>query len=394
MALGVALMSMSSVANAAVHRVLYAFRAGSDGAYPLAGLTILGATLYGTTTGGGSFGEGTVFALTSGAETVLHAFAGGSDGSTPNAGLTNLGGTLFGTTYLGGGSSGCPNGCGTVFSVSPTSGAETVVYAFKGFLNNDGAYPFAGLIALGGDLYGTTSAGGGGMSGGAFSIAPTAGAEIVFQSISGYAGDNPEAALVDVGGTLYGTAFSGGNSAKCDNGGCGTVFSWNPDAGAPAALHQFQDSPDGLNPEASMIYLNGSLIGTTFAGGAYGKGSVFAVDLLTGAERVLYSFKGSSDGAYPAANLINLAGTLYGTTSQGGESATCAAAGGCGTVFSIATKSRAEQVVYAFGGGRDGATPEGGLAAEGGTLYGTTAYGGNADKCSNGGCGTVFSFTP
>ena len=51
---------------------------------------------------------------TSGSENVVYAFGGGSDGAGPFAGLINIGGTLYGTTIGGG-----DFGHGTVFAVTP-----------------------------------------------------------------------------------------------------------------------------------------------------------------------------------------------------------------------------------------------------------------------------------
>jgi len=60
----------------------------TDGAYPASGLTLDGSNLYGTTTGGGLYGDGTVFSvpLTGGTVTTLASF-NGSDGSDPQGGL-------------------------------------------------------------------------------------------------------------------------------------------------------------------------------------------------------------------------------------------------------------------------------------------------------------------
>ena len=75
----------------------------------------------------------------------------------------------------------------------------------------------------------------------------------------------------------------------------------------------------------------GNLYGTTEQGGAYGFGVVFKLT-PGGAETVLYSFTGGSDGADPAASLIrDKAGNLYGTTEEGGAS-------GDGVVFKVTTK--------------------------------------------------------
>jgi len=138
-------------------------------------------------------------------------------------------------------------------------------------------------------------------------------------------------------------------------------------------------SGDGHYPDASLINVNGTLYGTTLGGGANGDGTVFAIT-TSGTETVLHSFGGSGDGANPLASLINVKGTLYGTTVSGG-------ANGDGTVFAIAT-SGAETVLYSFkGGSRDGENPYASLINVNGKLYGTTLYGG---KYGN---GTVFAIT-
>ncbi len=91
---------------------LYDF-AGSDGFKPQAGL-VQGSdgNFYGTTTGGGANnGKGTVFKITpSGTLTTLYSFAG-SDGAFPQAGLVQgSDGNFYGTTAGGG-----ANFAGTVF---------------------------------------------------------------------------------------------------------------------------------------------------------------------------------------------------------------------------------------------------------------------------------------
>jgi len=110
--------------------VLYSFKGGRDGEYPLLSTPILDKTgnLYGTTPRGGdsACNCGTVFKLapSSGGrwkETVLHRFTGGSDGSAPESGLTiDAAGRLYGTTYVGG-NAGCYGnfGCGVVFEITP-----------------------------------------------------------------------------------------------------------------------------------------------------------------------------------------------------------------------------------------------------------------------------------
>ena len=107
--------------------------------------------------------------------------------------------------------------------------------------------------------------------------------------------------------------------------------------------------------------------------------------------RLLYTFKGGTDGAGPEAGLIlDKAGNLYGTTVGGG---TGCSSGGCGTVFRLAPDG-SETVLYSFAGGTDGAYPEAGLIRDGsGNFYGTTNGGGNSG-CDGEGCGTVFGLAP
>ena len=141
--------------------VLYSFTGAPDGSVPQASLIRdSSGTFYGTTINGGDVtcsnpaGCGTVFKLdASGNETVLYSFTGKGDGRSPSAGLVrDAAGNLFGTTTGGGAS-----GFGTVFKLDAT-GNETVLHSFAG--GSDGAGPSAGLIPGGPDLYGTTVGGG------------------------------------------------------------------------------------------------------------------------------------------------------------------------------------------------------------------------------------------
>jgi uncharacterized repeat protein (TIGR03803 family) len=324
-------------------------------------------------------------------EQVIHSFAGKGvyDGDFPLAPLINVNGTLYGTTNQGGLNSCSFWGCGTVFSINPTTGAEAVVYAFKG--GSDGYYPHAGLIDVNDIFYGTTWGGGSGGGGGTvYSVTP-GGTERVIYSFGSTAGDGvfPNAGLIDVNGTLYGTTEMGGG-APC--GLCGTVFSIDPKTGVEAVLYAFKGGSDGEKPMGELINIKGTLYGTTVEGGTgicssggpnVGCGTIFSVT-TNGIENVLYSFKGGSDGAAPAAGLIKVKGILYGTTEEGGsQNCVYESEGGCGTVFSV-TPSGTETVLHAFRAGN----PVGSLIEFKGMLYGTTTKGGR--ECA----GTVFKISP
>ena len=376
--------------------VIYSFKAnGADGKYPVAGLTNVNGTLYGTTDNGGVGGCfdgcGTVFKVTTGGkEQVVYSFAGGSDGAFPQAALTNVHGTLYGTT-LGGGGTGCEDslGCGTVFSIT-TAGAERVLYRFAGY-PTDGAYPEASLTNVNDTLYGTT------WQGGTYGCNKyVSGCGVIFKILPsgkytllhnfGDTGDGafPAAALINADGVLYGTTGGGGVNG-CEGTGCGTVFSITT-AGTEIVLYKFAGGKDGWYPEAPLVNAHGTLYGTTSSGGTIGWGTVFSIT-TAGTESVLYSFAGyPTDGARPTAGLTDIDGVLYGTTSLGGGTPCGQFSEGCGTAFSITT-SGTESVLYSFAGGSDGLSPEGALTKVHGTLYGTTSHGGARNR------GTVYSLS-
>ena len=86
--------------------------------------------------------------------------------------------------------------------------------------------------------------------------------------------------------------------------------------------------------------------------------------------KVIYSFQGGTDGAYPISDLIaDAEGNLYGTTSQGG---TGCGGQGCGTVFQLVKTSKGweEKIIYNFPNGTV-AVPVVGLISDAiGNLYG------------------------
>ena len=355
------------------YKSLYSFKAGQDGGWPEAGMTAMSGALYGTTSGGGVHGRGTVFKITAaGVESVVYAFGDKPDGAVPEASMMLLNGQLYGTTDEGGSAND-----GTVFTVNPLTGKERVILSFKGA---NGANPQGGLVAIGGTLYGTTSVGGRYRYGTVFS-ASTSGAERVLHSFKDYmnGGDGavPQASMIDVSGALYGTTEYGGASNN------GSIFEAST-SGAEKVIYSFQDGADGAHPADNLRAFDGALYGTAEGGYA---GSVFKVG-TSGALTALYDFKAAPDGALPEAGLVALNGTLYGTTIHGGSSSYyCLATAGCGTVFSVST-SGTEQVLYRFRGIKDGAFPQANLTMLNGVLYGTT-YGGGAKRF-----GTVFEVTP
>ena len=243
--------------------------------------------------------------------TTLHRFAG-SDGAYPYAGLLHGNdGNAYGTTYSGG-----AHNKGVVFKISGRSGAVTTLHSFVG---RDGANPQSTLIQAGGfgDLYGTTSSGGRHNQGSVFKMNPRSGAVTTLHSFTrfaGFDGENPQSALaLRSDGDLYGTTPYGGAYGK------GTIFKIPRMSGALKTLHSFTGT-DGATPQANLISgADGNLYGTTYEGGANDEGTVFMVS-ASGAVTTIHSFVGS-DGGNPDSKLIRGSdGYLYGTTSTGGSS--------------------------------------------------------------------------
>ncbi|MBV8067081.1 MAG: hypothetical protein JO113_03810 [Candidatus Eremiobacteraeota bacterium] len=389
---GTTAQSRAVAGPASSYRVLYSFRAGSDGMWPQGNLTDVNGTLYGTTwVGGGKgciqsgppYGCGTVFSITtSGNEKVLHSFSG-PDGAFPTASLIDVNGTLYGTTYRGGAHNTCNTiggGCGTVFSIT-TKGKVKVLYNFAG--GPDGAQPSAaaGLIDVNGTLYGTTIYGGTYNRGTVFSISAT-GKEKVLYSFGLHDGWNPNSGLTDIRGTLYGTTSRGGGRHVF-----GTVFSITT-GGAEHVLRSF-NGYNGALPQGSLLGVKGTLYGTASDGGVRGAQNGTVFDIRKTGKRGLHvlhyfdQYSSGDDGRVPLAGLIEVNDKLYGTTWIGGS--------GGGTVFSLSTSGE-ERVLHIFGPGRagvpDGLSPFGSLIGVNGTLYGTTTSGGSDDD------GTVFALKP
>ena len=292
-------------------------------------------------------------------ENVLYRFTGATDGGSPLAGLLfDRAGNLYGTSSQGGDLSGCAlRGCGVVYRLSPNSAngwTESVLYTFTD--GTDGAAPVAGLADHAGNLYGTAA------GGGDLGCNPPDGCGVVFElshTASGWKqtvlytfdgsphGNGPSASLLfDSAGNLYGTAAVGGNTKLCFTNGCGVVFELSP-------------SSAGWK------------------------------------QKVLHTFSGGRDGAYPQAGLVfDAAGNLYGTTANGGNNLTSCGDvfPGCGVVFELSRTSTGgwkETVLHTFSGGKDGAIPVTGLIFDkSGNLYGTTSAGGGATNCQE--CGVVF----
>lgn len=211
-------------------------------------------------------------------------------------------------------------------------------------------------------------------------------------------GAEPYAGLtLDAAGNLYGTTSAGGGANhngeifRMSHVGSGWIFT---------PLYSFHEKPDGAVPYSGVIFgPDGALYGMTYEGGQNDAGTVYRLrpspTVCTAAlcpweETVLYSFcpqRPCTDGAGPSLSnvVFDKAGNMYGATESGGID-------NSGVVFKLTPSngSWTESVIYSFPSSCDnGCGPEGNLIFDSaGNLYGTTCCGGQY------GSGTAFELSP
>jgi uncharacterized repeat protein (TIGR03803 family) len=265
----------------------------NKGQNPLARLVSDGAGfLWGTTSQGGAFNQGTVFKInvSSGALTTVVEFTGNSTnnkGANPSAELINDGvGYFWGATDSGG-----IDSQGTIFKINASNGQMTTLFEFTGSgANINGRLPASGLTKdSSGFIWGTTMYGGASNNGTVFKMNASTGALTTMAEFTGKSGlnvgANPTAKLANDGaGFLWGTTEVGGAFGLND--GYGTVFKVNALTGELTTLFEFNDPEfyhGSTNPSSGSFPRSGALIkhtdgnfyGTTSAGGPGGRGNVF-----------------------------------------------------------------------------------------------------------------------
>lgn len=192
--------------------ILHSFTGGVDGGSPSEGVILAGTNLYGTTYFGGSNSAGTVFTVgTNGGNlSVLHHFGGGTnDGANPSGPLTLVGSSLYGITTEGG-----TNNVGTVFTIGTNGAGYAILHSFSGG-TLDGASPqFGPLVANGNLLYGSTRNGGTANVGLVFQIATDGTGFAVLNSFGATATDStfPVYPPIFVNSNFYGMATDGGSN--------------------------------------------------------------------------------------------------------------------------------------------------------------------------------------
>ena len=364
----------ANVALGADFTVLHSFAGGAAGGdFPQYGtVTVSGSTLFGTTMFGGIDNKGTIFRLNKdgGGFGVMHSFAGSSgwssnpDGYFPQGGLTLSGSKLFGTAVYGG-----IYGIGNIFSINTNGNDFNVLHSFSG--GEDGAHPYDDLTASGPTMYGMAYSGGGGY-GAIYKMNPDGSN---FTSVVPFSGSNhgPLGGLTISGTKMYGMTRWSGNIVEG-----GSLFRINTDLTGFEVLHTFTGAADdGKSPLNSTLTLCGStLYGVTGAGGTYGNGTLFKINLDGSDFSVLHSF---DVGENPQGDLTLVGSSLYGISMSGGSSH-------AGMIYKIDTDGSDFTIAHPFSyNDGNGTHPIGGLTLDGSTLYGMTMSGGQYGK------GTVYA---
>jgi uncharacterized repeat protein (TIGR03803 family) len=287
-------------------------------------------------------------------------------------------------TAAGGGS----QESGTLFLLN-TDGSG---FAAQNFPGGQGAAIPTGYLTIDsqGGLLGTTAWGGAFDNGTIY--------RSVLSSIHDFSLNGAWSMVIPYWNKLYGIAGLGGVEY-------GGVFSMYPDGTDFTYLVTFTGGRDGFYGQGLTIS-GGLLYGTTAAGGDWGNGNIFRVDINGAGLTNLYNFTAfrasapytNADGASPG-TLIMADNMLYGTAASGGPGIErdYQSALGAGTIFSIRANGTEFRVLHAFSSTQqqypghytnsDGVQPANALVLSAKTLYGIATKGGT------GATGTIFSIS-
>jgi uncharacterized repeat protein (TIGR03803 family) len=208
-----------SISRAGQFRKLHDFNPAGDGHIPSAVLIDAAQNVYGSTSGGGSYGKGTIYklSLTTGVYSILYQFTGDEDGSGPVLGSIGPDGTLYGVTLTGKGRA----FDGTLFSLSPSGAAytlDTLAYsteAVGAFFSGPTLAPSGKLLVyVGNSLF----------------VYDKVARQLLQQFETAATGEDPTGQLaLAPDGSIVGTTSNGGlDCPESEEYGCGVVFRYTP----------------------------------------------------------------------------------------------------------------------------------------------------------------------
>ncbi len=328
--------------------------------------------LYGTNYAGGKYGHGTIYKISAaGIFSVLRHLAYATDGSGPAVSLViGTDGNFYGMNKSGGAFNN-----GTIFKITP-AGIYTVLRSLKSA--TDGGFPFGSLLkGIDGNFYGMTSEGGTNFFGTAFKITPTGVFTLLTSFNGGITGNEPLESLVqDAEYGYLGTSAGGGVYNN------GTIFRICGDN--YKVVRSLNKPTDGGTPKGTLLLAkDGNFYGTTSDGGTSNSGTIFKLT-PAGVYTVIHHLVGFSEGSFPQGSLVQgTDGNLYGTTRSGGT-------GGVGTVFKVTTAGILT-VLRHISAVTDGGNPEGGLVqGTGDYFFGMTTGNGAIFKITSAGVFTIL----
>ena len=378
------MMLVVASAQAQTYTVLHDFTGGLDGSSPHQLIQGSDGNFYGTARFGGANDLGNVFEMDpSGVLTVLYSFTGEADGCAPQGPVfRDSNGDLYGTTNQ------CADPkcrCGAFFKLD-TNKILTVLHTFtRGSDGNgaDGEFPSNNIVSVNGELYGTTEEGGSNRSGVLYKITK-AGHYTVLQNFVGRGTGSQEDLTRDPSGNIYGEAS-------------GSIFELDT-AGKFSTIYSFTGGVnDGGGPVGRLIL---DAAGTITGAAAYTPapnpcGLIFRLE-SNGTVKALHHFGGAGgvSGCGPETGLVDMGGTIYGTTADGGD-LTCANGNvNCGVLFQI-SKTGVYSVVHTFTGLDGGQIQDELTKGNDGSVYGVSKVGGTGPCEENYpfGCGVIFKYT-
>jgi uncharacterized repeat protein (TIGR03803 family) len=289
-------------------------------------------------------------------ETILYEFTGKMDGGNPFYGLVlDRAGNLYGVTLSGGAYQ-----VGTVFKLSPSNGGWTFtrLYTFGDGGENDLSVPSSNVaLDSAGNLYGTSPSSGRFQQGAVYKLTPTASGDWKETFLHEFGSSQSDGTapfggvILDAKGNVYGTTSSGGGPCSISPAGCGTVFelSLGNSGWKEFTLYRFRGFPDANSPEVPLIF---DKQGNLYGGAAGGSGTTDSCQAFGGCgaifkltptpsgwkESILHSFAGPTDGYQVVSSpIFGPREVLYGGTEYGGTGQCTGAFGvmGCGAIYAL-----------------------------------------------------------